>query len=67
MERWRRKGGRDPGLRACRRLLGPRLRFRCRVRVVTALVAGNAPGHDLPCFRPSRFSDGSRLELGPLL
>jgi glycine/D-amino acid oxidase-like deaminating enzyme len=36
-------------------------------RVVASLVAGDAPGHDLRRFRLSRFSDGSRLELGPSL
>jgi glycine/D-amino acid oxidase-like deaminating enzyme len=36
-------------------------------RVVASLVAGDAPGHDLRRFRFSRFSDGSRLELGPSL
>ena len=36
-------------------------------RVVASLVAGDAPGHDLRRFRLGRFSDGSRLELGPSL
>ncbi|MBI1418525.1 MAG: FAD-dependent oxidoreductase [Limimaricola sp.] len=36
-------------------------------RVAAALVAGDDPGHDLHRFRLSRFSDGSRLELGPTL
>jgi glycine/D-amino acid oxidase-like deaminating enzyme len=36
-------------------------------RVVASLVAGDTPGHDLRRFRLSRFSDGSRLELGPSL
>ncbi len=36
-------------------------------RIAADLVQGNAPGHDLSRFRLSRFSDGSRLELGPTL
>ncbi len=36
-------------------------------RVVADLVAGKPPGHDLRRFRFSRFSDGSKLELGPSL
>ncbi len=36
-------------------------------RVVADLVAGLAPGHDLARFRLARFSDGSRIELGPAL
>lgn len=36
-------------------------------RVMADLVQGKAPGHDLTRFRLSRFSDGSRLELGPAL
>jgi glycine/D-amino acid oxidase-like deaminating enzyme len=36
-------------------------------RVVADLVAGKTPGHDLKRFRFSRFSDGSKLELGPSL
>lgn len=36
-------------------------------RVVASLVAGDNPGHDLRRFRLARFSDGSRLELGPSL
>ncbi len=36
-------------------------------RVVADLVAGKTPGHDLKRFRFSRFSDGSKLELGPAL
>jgi len=33
-------------------------------RVVADLVAGNATGHDLSRFRLSRFSDGSKLNIG---
>ena len=33
-------------------------------RVVAALVAGDAPGHDLTRFRLSRFTDGSKLVVG---
>jgi glycine/D-amino acid oxidase-like deaminating enzyme len=36
-------------------------------RVVADLVAGKPSGHDLRRFRFSRFSDGSKLELGPSL
>ena len=36
-------------------------------RVIADLVMGDDPGHDLRRFRLSRFSDGSRLELGPAL
>ena len=36
-------------------------------RVLADLVCGDAPGHDLRRFRLSRFSDGSRMELGPAL
>lgn len=36
-------------------------------RVVADLVQGKPVGHDLSRFRLSRFSDGSRLELGPTL
>ena len=36
-------------------------------RVLAALVAGDAPGHDLARFRLSRFSDGSPIRLGPAL
>lgn len=36
-------------------------------RVMADLIAGDAPGHDLGRFRLSRFSDGSRLQLGPFL
>ena len=36
-------------------------------RVLADLVCGDAPGHDLSRFRMSRFSDGSRMELGPAL
>ena len=36
-------------------------------RVMADLIQGNAPGHDLARFRLSRFSDGSRLQLGPFL
>jgi len=34
-------------------------------RVIADLVAGEAPGHDLTRFRLGRFSDGSRMDLGP--
>lgn len=34
-------------------------------RVMASLLAGEDPGHDLSRFRLSRFSDGSRLRLGP--
>lgn len=36
-------------------------------RVMADLIQGNAAEHDLSRFRLSRFSDGSRLELGPFL
>ena len=36
-------------------------------RVVADLVGGRAPGHDLTRFRFGRFSDGSRMDLGPAL
>lgn len=36
-------------------------------RVVANLVRGRDTGHDLRRFRFSRFSDGSRLDLGPSL
>jgi glycine/D-amino acid oxidase-like deaminating enzyme len=36
-------------------------------RVVADLVEGRAPGHDLSRFRLSRFSDGSKIVLGPSL
>ena len=36
-------------------------------RVMADLMLGQAPRHDLERFRFSRFSDGSRLELGPAL
>lgn len=36
-------------------------------RVIADLVMGDDPGHDLRRFRLARFSDGSRLELGPAL
>ncbi len=36
-------------------------------RVVADLVMGNPAGHDLTRFRFSRFTDGSKLELGPSL
>ena len=34
-------------------------------RVMAALVTGEDSGHDLSRFRLTRFSDGSRIELGP--
>ncbi len=34
-------------------------------KVLAALVTGNDPGHDLSRFRLSRFSDGSKMRLGP--
>ncbi|MEP2532807.1 FAD-dependent oxidoreductase [Shimia sp.] len=34
-------------------------------RIMADLVSGDDVGHDLTRFRYSRFSDGSRLELGP--
>ena len=36
-------------------------------RVVADLVGGRAPGHDLTRFRFGRFTDGSRMDLGPAL
>ncbi len=36
-------------------------------RIVADLVSGRAPGHDLSRFRFGRFTDGSRLDLGPAL
>ena len=36
-------------------------------RVVADLVLGKAPSHDLTRFRFGRFSDGSKIELGPSL
>ena len=36
-------------------------------RVMADLIQGKDPGHDLQRFRLSRFSDGSRLELGPAI
>ncbi len=36
-------------------------------RVIADLLQGNAPGHDLTRFRFSRFTDGSRLQLGPAI
>jgi glycine/D-amino acid oxidase-like deaminating enzyme len=36
-------------------------------RVVANMAMGNPIGHDLSRFRFSRFSDGSKLELGPSL
>ncbi|WP_343082183.1 FAD-binding oxidoreductase [Ostreiculturibacter nitratireducens] len=36
-------------------------------RVVADLVEGRAPGHDLSRFRLSRFTDGSKIDLGPSL
>ena len=34
-------------------------------RVMADMILGRAPQHDLRRFRFSRFSDGSRVELGP--
>jgi len=34
-------------------------------RVMADLIAGRDPGHDLSRFRLSRFSDGTRLQIGP--
>ncbi|MEO0379942.1 MAG: FAD-dependent oxidoreductase [Pseudomonadota bacterium] len=36
-------------------------------KVLAALVTGDAVGHDLTRFRISRFSDGTRMHLGPSL
>ncbi|MBB3590487.1 glycine/D-amino acid oxidase-like deaminating enzyme [Rhizobium sp. BK529] len=36
-------------------------------RVVSDLIQGNAPGHDLNRFRLSRFNDGSRIRPGPAI
>ena len=36
-------------------------------RVMADLMQGKNPGHDLQRFRLSRFSDGSKLELGPAI
>lgn len=36
-------------------------------RLAAALVTGDAPGHDISRFRLSRFTDGSKLVLGPSL
>ncbi|MCX7675793.1 MAG: FAD-binding oxidoreductase [Alteraurantiacibacter sp.] len=36
-------------------------------RIVADLVLGNPPVHDMSRFRFSRFSDGSKIELGPSL
>lgn len=36
-------------------------------RVAADLVEGRDPGHDLSRFRLARFSDGSRIEIGPAL
>ncbi|KIC48467.1 FAD-binding oxidoreductase [Tateyamaria sp. ANG-S1] len=34
-------------------------------KVLAAVVSGNDPSHDLTRFRLSRFSDGSKMRLGP--
>lgn len=36
-------------------------------KVIADLVAGNPTGHDLSRFRFSRFSDGSKIRIGPTL
>lgn len=36
-------------------------------KITAALVTGDSPGYDLSRFRLSRFTDGSRLTLGPSL
>ncbi|MFC2968184.1 NAD(P)/FAD-dependent oxidoreductase [Acidimangrovimonas pyrenivorans] len=36
-------------------------------RVVADMVSGGAPGHDMRRFRFTRFSDGSKIEIGPTL
>ncbi len=35
-------------------------------RVMADLIRGDAPGHDLQRFRLNRFTDGSKLQLGPI-
>ena len=35
-------------------------------RCMTDLILGRSPGHDLSRFRLGRFTDGSRLQLGPM-
>lgn len=34
-------------------------------RVMASLMRGDAPGHDLTRFRWSRFTDGSKIDIGP--
>jgi glycine/D-amino acid oxidase-like deaminating enzyme len=34
-------------------------------RVMASMITGEDVGHDLSRFRLDRFSDGSRIELGP--
>ena len=36
-------------------------------KIIANLVQGNTVEHDLKRFRLSRFSDGSKLELGPAI
>jgi glycine/D-amino acid oxidase-like deaminating enzyme len=36
-------------------------------RIMADMVSGNALGHDVSRFRLSRFSDGSKLEIGPAI
>ncbi|MGD8841443.1 MAG: FAD-dependent oxidoreductase, partial [Gammaproteobacteria bacterium] len=36
-------------------------------RIMADLIQGKDAGHDLRRFRLSRFSDGSKLELGPAI
>ena len=36
-------------------------------KIIASLIQGQEPGFDLQRFRFSRFSDGSELELGPLI
>jgi glycine/D-amino acid oxidase-like deaminating enzyme len=36
-------------------------------RVLSAIVAGEAPGHDMTRFRSTRFTDGSPIRPGPAL
>ncbi|MCP4818037.1 MAG: FAD-dependent oxidoreductase, partial [Shimia sp.] len=36
-------------------------------RVMADLVTGDDVGHDLSRFRLGRFSDGSQMELGPII